>query len=123
MKVLWILNFFSSFKRSFIYTARIKSNKRVNFLENGLAFIFCTVNGLQIGHYHTIFSSHNLFKWNFIMGIFDLHFMVSDAIRILNSNIRKCFVLHRLDYKYRLGQSFAQIKNYFDKIGLQNSNR
>lgn len=56
-------------KRSFIYTARIKSNKRVNFLENGLAFIFCTVNGLQIGHYHTIFSSHSLFKWNFILGI------------------------------------------------------
>lgn len=54
--------------RSFIYTRRIKSTKKVNFLENGLAFIFCVTNGLQIGHYHTTYSANSLFKWNFLIG-------------------------------------------------------
>ena len=56
--------------RSFIYTRKIKSNKKVNYLENGLAFIFCVVNGLQIGHYHTIYKNNSLFEWNFIIGIY-----------------------------------------------------
>ena len=47
---------------------KIKSAKKVNFLENGLAFIFCFVNGLQIGHYHTLYASNSLLNWNFILG-------------------------------------------------------
>ena len=47
---------------------KIKSAKKVNFLENGLAFIFCFVNGLQIGHYHTIHALNSLLNWNFVLG-------------------------------------------------------
>ena len=54
--------------RSFIYTRRIKSNKKVNYLENILAFCFCVTNGIQIGHFHTIRTSNSLFTWNFILG-------------------------------------------------------
>ncbi len=56
------------FIRSFIYTRRIKSERVVNILENSLAFIFCCVNGLQIGHYHTKFVRNSIFEWNFILG-------------------------------------------------------
>ena len=40
----------------------------MNALENFLAFIFCTVNGLQIGHYHTYYSKSSLSDCNFIIG-------------------------------------------------------
>jgi len=56
------------FNRSFIYTMRIKSDKKVNILENFLAFVFCSVNGLQIGHYHTIYAQNSVKDWNFILG-------------------------------------------------------
>ena len=52
---------------------KIKSAKKVNFLENGLAFIFFFVNGLQIGHYHTLYASDSLLNWNFIIG--EKHFL------------------------------------------------
>ncbi len=58
------------FNRSFIYTMRIKSDKKVNILENFLALIFCTVNGLQIGHYHTAYVQNSVQDWNFILGTF-----------------------------------------------------
>lgn len=58
------------FNRSFIYTARIKSEKRVNYMENFLAFVFCTVNGLQIGHYHTKYAALNFNSFNFWIGAF-----------------------------------------------------
>ena len=56
------------FNRSFIYTARIKSEKRVNYMENFLAFVFCTVNGLQIGHYHTKYAALNFYSLSFWIG-------------------------------------------------------
>ena len=56
------------FNRSFIYTRRIKSDKIVNILENFLALIFCTVNGLQIGHYNTMYVQSSVYDWNFILG-------------------------------------------------------
>lgn len=40
----------------------------MNALENFLALIFCTVNGLQIGHYHTYYASNSFTEWNFIIG-------------------------------------------------------
>ena len=67
-EILLSINFFWFQNRSFIYTRKIISDKRVNYLENGLAFIFCVVNGLQIGHYHTVYRNNSLFDWNFILG-------------------------------------------------------
>ena len=58
--------------RTFIYTSRIKSDKKVNYLENALAFVFCSVNGLQIGHYHTVYKINSLFELNFIIGNLNL---------------------------------------------------
>ena len=65
--------------RSFIYTQKIKSDKKVNFLENILAFIFCFVNGFQIGHFHTHHFKHALYEWNFILGsiLFFLGFYIN----------------------------------------------
>lgn len=37
-------------------------------MENGLAFIFCVANGLQIGHYHARHISNSYLTWNFIIG-------------------------------------------------------
>lgn len=49
---------------------RIKSEKRVNFMENICALLFCITNGLQIGHYHTFFAKSTLHDWNFLLGKF-----------------------------------------------------
>ena len=57
------------FHRSFIYTLRIRSAKRVNFLENGLAFVFCVVNGMQIGHFHAKYAESEWSEWRFWFGI------------------------------------------------------
>lgn len=56
------------FNRSFIYTMRIKSDKKVNVMENFLAFVFCSVNGAQIGHFHTVYVNNSVTDWNFILG-------------------------------------------------------
>ena len=58
------------FNRSFIYTTKIKSDKRVRIMENSLAFIFCMINGAQIGHFHSHYTHSALFHWNFILGSF-----------------------------------------------------
>ena len=55
-------------KRTFIYSLRIKSEKRVGIMENILIFVVCVINGLQIGHYHTTHVNHSLYQWNFLLG-------------------------------------------------------
>ena len=58
------------FFRSFIYPFRITSKKAVNYLENFLAFIFCSVNGTQITYnlLKTDSNAYSIGQWNVIFG-------------------------------------------------------
>ncbi|RNA34143.1 3-oxo-5-alpha-steroid 4-dehydrogenase 2 [Brachionus plicatilis] len=67
--VLLMLFMMHYFNRSFIYTTRIRSKNVVNYLENFLAFVFCFVNGYQIGHYHSRILKSDFFEWNFMLGV------------------------------------------------------
>lgn len=104
------------FNRSFIYTLRIKSSKKVNFMENGLAFIFCMVNGSQIGHYHTYISGNALSTWNFWLGtglfFFGLWVNIDSDNRLLR--LRKDSKA-KDDYKVPVGGFFEYVSaaNYF----------
>lgn len=87
--------FYYTFKRSFIYTSRIRSKNVVNYLENFLAFVFCFVNGYQIGHYHTKFVKHELYEWHFILGSFSLNIQIQMILKIY-LNFRFHNIFHRI---------------------------
>lgn len=69
--VLLIYFMIHYFHRSCIYPCRITSTRRVNYLENFLAFLFCTGNGGQIA-YNLLFndqeSTRSIYDINFILG-------------------------------------------------------
>lgn len=100
--------------RTFIYTSRIKSDKKVNYLENFFGFFFCAVNGLQIGHYHTIYKASSLYEWNFILG--SILFFAGFYINIDSDNrLIKLRNNSKSGYKIPTGGLFTYVSaaNYF----------
>lgn len=53
-----------------IYPWRTRSKKSVNYMENFLAFLFCTGNGAQISYNLLRTNYFGVTDWNFLLGLF-----------------------------------------------------